>query len=161
VTALAGLSLVVQVWTGGTLDWRGVLWGLGSAVCSAAYFLLAERTGSSTPPLVLAGVGIVAGTVLALLAGLAGVLPWGCLPGGMRSFWPASTSGGRSRRSAPPDLPVPPTVEPVSDPVEPAAPGLVINRASGLFDHAASSPEVLMVTGSGPGSGRVAAAAAR
>jgi drug/metabolite transporter (DMT)-like permease len=75
VIALAGLSLVVQVWSGGVLDWRGVLWGLGSSVCSAAYFLLADRTGSTTPPLALAGVGMVVGTVLALLAGLAGVLP--------------------------------------------------------------------------------------
>jgi drug/metabolite transporter (DMT)-like permease len=73
--ALAGLSLVVQVWTGVGLDWRGLLWGMASALCSAGYFLLADRTDSTTPPMVLAGVGMVLGTGLALLAGVTGVLP--------------------------------------------------------------------------------------
>jgi drug/metabolite transporter (DMT)-like permease len=75
VIALVGLSLVVRVWTGITLDWRGLAWGLGAAVCAAAYFLLADRADSTTPPLVLAGVGMVVGTVISLLAGVAGLLP--------------------------------------------------------------------------------------
>lgn len=73
--ALAGLSLVVQVWGGGGLRWEGVVWGLAAAVCQAAYFLIADRAGTSTPPLVLAGVGMTVGAVVVGLLGLVGVLP--------------------------------------------------------------------------------------
>ncbi|TQM44986.1 threonine/homoserine efflux transporter RhtA [Pseudonocardia cypriaca] len=75
VVALFGLSLVVQVWTGVELRWEGIAWGLAAAVCQASYFLLADRAGSSTPPLVLAGVGMTLGTVVVALLGLVGVLP--------------------------------------------------------------------------------------
>jgi drug/metabolite transporter (DMT)-like permease len=73
--ALAGLSLVVRVWSGFGLDWRGLAWGLGAAVCAAAYFLLADRADSSTSPLVLAGVGMAVGTAVSLLAAMTGLLP--------------------------------------------------------------------------------------
>src|SRR5882757_1293132 len=62
--AVVGLSLVVQVWTGVVLDWRGLAWALSAAVCSAVYFLLADRADSTTPALVLAGVGLAVGTVI-------------------------------------------------------------------------------------------------
>ncbi|MHA6615805.1 EamA family transporter [Pseudonocardia sp. DLS-67] len=75
VVALFGLSLVVQVWTGVELRWEGLAWGLAAAVCQACYFLIADRAGSATPPLVLAGIGMTVGTVLVALLGLAGVLP--------------------------------------------------------------------------------------
>jgi drug/metabolite transporter (DMT)-like permease len=68
-----GLSLVVQVWTGMELRWEGIAWGLAAAMCQASYFLLADRAGSATPPLVLAGVGMAVGTVVVL--GVVGVLP--------------------------------------------------------------------------------------
>ncbi len=73
--ALVGLSLVVEVWSGVGLRWEGLAWGLAAAVCQAAYFLVADRAGSATPPLVLAGVGMTVGTVVVALLGLAGVLP--------------------------------------------------------------------------------------
>jgi drug/metabolite transporter (DMT)-like permease len=73
--ALVGLSLVVQVWTGVELRWEGLAWGFAAAVCQASYFLVADRAGSSTPPLVLAGVGMSVGTVVVALLGLAGLLP--------------------------------------------------------------------------------------
>ena len=73
--ALTGLTLVVQVWTGGGLAWQGVAWGLSAAVCQSAYFLVADRAGSATPPLVLAGVGMVVGTAVVVLLGVLGVLP--------------------------------------------------------------------------------------
>jgi drug/metabolite transporter (DMT)-like permease len=66
-------ALLVRL--GGGLDWRGQAWGLSAAVCAAAYFLLADRADTATPPMVLAGVGMVVGTVIALLLGLTGVLP--------------------------------------------------------------------------------------
>jgi drug/metabolite transporter (DMT)-like permease len=73
--AMFGLSLVVQVWTGVELRWEGLAWGLAAAVCQASYFLVADRAGSATPPLVLAGVGMTVGTAAVALLGLAGVLP--------------------------------------------------------------------------------------
>lgn len=70
-----GLSLVVQVWTGMELRWEGIAWGLAAAMCQASYFLLADRAGSATPPLVLAGVGMAVGTVVVAVLGVVGVLP--------------------------------------------------------------------------------------
>jgi drug/metabolite transporter (DMT)-like permease len=75
VVALVGLSLVVQVWSGVGLRAEGLIWGFAAAVCQASYFLVADRAGSATPPLVLAGVGMTVGTVVVALLGLVGVLP--------------------------------------------------------------------------------------
>jgi drug/metabolite transporter (DMT)-like permease len=72
--ALIGLVLVVQVWNGVGLRWEGIVWGFGSAVCQAAYFLVADRPGNQTPPLVLAGVGMTIGTAVVGLLGIAGLL---------------------------------------------------------------------------------------
>jgi drug/metabolite transporter (DMT)-like permease len=99
VVALFGLSLVVQVWTGVELRWEGIAWGLAAAVCQASYFLLADRAGSSTPPLVLAGVGMTVGTVVVALLGLVGVLPvvidtaaTGVLLAGVDVGWPVTAA---------------------------------------------------------------------
>lgn len=73
--ALIGLALVVQVWDGGALPWQGLAWGLLAAVCQASYFLIADRAGSQTAPLVLAGVGMAIGAVVVALLGLVGLLP--------------------------------------------------------------------------------------
>jgi drug/metabolite transporter (DMT)-like permease len=95
--ALLGLTLVVQVWTGTGLRWEGLAWGFAAAVCQAAYFLLADRAGSETPPLVLAGVGMTVGAVVVGLLGIAGVLPvvidigaTGVLLGGVDVGWPVA-----------------------------------------------------------------------
>ncbi|GAA1193739.1 EamA family transporter [Pseudonocardia alaniniphila] len=72
--ALIGLALVMQVWNSVGLPWEGVVWGLASAVCQAAYFLVADRPGNRTPPLVLAGIGMTIGTVAVGLLGIAGLL---------------------------------------------------------------------------------------
>jgi drug/metabolite transporter (DMT)-like permease len=95
--ALIGLSLVVQVWTGVELRWEGLAWGFAAAVCQASYFLVADRAGSSTPPLVLAGVGMSVGAVVVALLGLGGVLPvvidtsaTGVLLGGADVGWPVT-----------------------------------------------------------------------
>lgn len=73
--ALVGLSLVVQVWSGIELRAEGLAWAFGAAVCQAVYFLMADRAGSATPPLVLAGVGMTVGAAVVGLFGLVGVLP--------------------------------------------------------------------------------------
>jgi drug/metabolite transporter (DMT)-like permease len=75
IVALFGLSLVVQVWSGVALQWEGLAWGFAAAVCQASFFLVADRAGSSTPPLVLAGIGMTVGTVVVALLGLIGLLP--------------------------------------------------------------------------------------
>ncbi|MFR9803083.1 EamA family transporter [Pseudonocardia sp. RS010] len=73
--AIVGLLLVVQVWSGTAVPPAGLAWGLAAAVCQASYFLLADRAGVATPPLVLAGVGMAVGTVVVATLGLTGVLP--------------------------------------------------------------------------------------
>jgi drug/metabolite transporter (DMT)-like permease len=75
ILALFGLSLVVQVWSGVGLQWQGLAWGFASAVCQAGYFLMADRAGSATPPLVLAGVGMTVGTIVVAVLGIVGLLP--------------------------------------------------------------------------------------
>jgi drug/metabolite transporter (DMT)-like permease len=99
VVALFGLSLVVQIWTGVELRWEGIAWGLAAAVCQASYFLVADRAGSSTPPLVLAGVGMTLGTVVVALLGVVGVLPividtaaTGVLLAGVDVGWPLAAT---------------------------------------------------------------------
>lgn len=49
--SLAGLALVVEVWSGLALDGVGVLAGLGAAGCLAAYFLIGEASVSEFSPL--------------------------------------------------------------------------------------------------------------
>lgn len=97
--ALVGLSLVVQVWSGVGLRWEGLVWGLAAAVCQASYFLLADRAGVQTPPLVLAGIGMTVGTLLVAMLGLVGLLPividtaaTGVLLGGADVGWPVAAT---------------------------------------------------------------------
>jgi drug/metabolite transporter (DMT)-like permease len=97
--ALFGLTLVVQLWSGVGLSTPGLLWGLVAAVCQASYFILADRAGSSTPPLVLIGVGMTVGTVVVAVLGLAGLLPvvidtgaTGVLLGGVDVGWPVAAT---------------------------------------------------------------------
>lgn len=73
--AVVGLSLVVEIWSGTGLRWEGLAWGFAAAICQASYFLVADRTGVTTPPLVLAGVGMTVGAVVVALLGLVGALP--------------------------------------------------------------------------------------
>jgi drug/metabolite transporter (DMT)-like permease len=99
IVALFGLSLVVQVWTGAGLQWQGLVWGFAAAICQASFFLVADRAGSNTPPLVLAGVGMTVGTVVVALLGLVGLLPividleaTGVLLAGVDVGWPVAAT---------------------------------------------------------------------
>jgi drug/metabolite transporter (DMT)-like permease len=74
--ALFGLSLVAEVWQGMRLDALGLLIGLGTALCAAAYFLFGERASRTIAPLGLVTWGmVIGGVVIGFLA-----TPWS-LPG--------------------------------------------------------------------------------
>lgn len=64
--ALGGLVLVGEVWQGAALDTIGVLAGLGTAVSSAAYFLLGERGVATNDPVGMTTWGLVIGAVAML-----------------------------------------------------------------------------------------------
>lgn len=75
--AVAGLGLVLDVGRGADVDVVGVLWGLGAAVCLAAYFRLsADAGGDDGPPaLVLTAGGALVGSAVVVLVGVVGLLP--------------------------------------------------------------------------------------
>lgn len=79
--AVAGLVLVLDVGSGTAVDVVGVLWGLGAAVCLAAYFRLSAAVdhghdGAVGPPaMVLTAGGAVVASVVVVLVGLVGLLP--------------------------------------------------------------------------------------
>lgn len=74
--AVAGLVMVAQVWDGLSLDTIGVLAGLATAVCSAAYFLLGERSVAAGDPVGITTWGLVIGA-----AAVTAVAPVWSLPG--------------------------------------------------------------------------------
>jgi drug/metabolite transporter (DMT)-like permease len=78
--ALAGLVLVAEVWQGAALNTVGVLAGLATAACSAAYFLLGERGVATSDPVGMTAWGLVIGAV----AMLAVCRPW-TIPGRLLS----------------------------------------------------------------------------
>lgn len=63
VLAIAGLVLVVDI-AGASFDLLGTLLALGAAACTAAYFLIAAKTGDDIPPLALASGGLITGALL-------------------------------------------------------------------------------------------------
>jgi drug/metabolite transporter (DMT)-like permease len=74
--ALLGLAMVAEVWQGLRLDALGLLFGVGAALCAAAYFLIGERAVGVIAPLGLVTWGMVIGAVaIAVMAP-----PWS-LPG--------------------------------------------------------------------------------
>ena len=75
LAAIVGLVLMVDV-TGASFDLLGTLFALGAALCLGAYFLIAERTGDSVPPLALAGGGLMTGALFVLVLCATGVLPF-------------------------------------------------------------------------------------
>lgn len=73
--AACGLALVLDIGSGASLDVVGVLWALGAMAGVATYFVMSADEGTGLPPLVLAGGGLVVGTVVLCLAGLVGIVP--------------------------------------------------------------------------------------
>ncbi|WUI03358.1 DMT family transporter [Spirillospora sp. NBC_00431] len=78
--AMAGLTLVVQVWTGLSLDPLGLAAGLGAAACQAGYFLTVDRLTGKVDPLVITASGGVMATVALTALAAPWSLPWDVLP---------------------------------------------------------------------------------
>ncbi|MEV6095804.1 EamA family transporter [Nocardia sp. NPDC051981] len=62
--ALTGLALVAQVWRSIDLNTFGLAAGLGSAICSAGYFLLGEHGAGRHDPAGLTAVGLTIGAIV-------------------------------------------------------------------------------------------------
>ncbi len=75
--SIVGLAFVLDLRDGLTLNWVGVGWGLGAALCLCAYFLLSEDNGTdeTVHPLLLTTAGTGIGAVILLAASAAGILP--------------------------------------------------------------------------------------
>jgi drug/metabolite transporter (DMT)-like permease len=79
--AVAGIVLVLDVFSGARIDMVGVAWALAAAVCAASYFMMsdevsangAEEGGLSSIP--LATGGLIVGAVAVALLGVSGVMP--------------------------------------------------------------------------------------
>jgi drug/metabolite transporter (DMT)-like permease len=72
--ALVGMGFVVDIFSGAEFAWTGLLWGLGSAVCQACYFLVADRVDNQMNPTLFAASSTAVGTVVVGLLGLTGAL---------------------------------------------------------------------------------------
>ena len=73
--SLTGLTLMVQLWSGVSLDGLGVLYALISAVAYAAYLLMAERAVASRDPVSLMAWGFAFATLFWTI-----VQPWWSFP---------------------------------------------------------------------------------
>ena len=78
ILALAGLSLVVELWRGFSLDALGTAAALGAAVAFALYILLAEHAVGLRDPVSLLCLGFVAAALF-----WAVVQPWWSFPAGV------------------------------------------------------------------------------
>ena len=72
--AALGLVLVLDLLSGANLAPLGVLWALIAMVCAASYFVLAATPRPDLPPVVLAGAGLAAGTLVLAVLGAVGIL---------------------------------------------------------------------------------------
>jgi drug/metabolite transporter (DMT)-like permease len=75
VVAIAGLLLVLDVFSVGSVDGIGVLWALGGMVGCACFFVLSSGEDNGVPPIVLAAGGLVVGSLGLGAAGLLGLVP--------------------------------------------------------------------------------------
>ncbi|WP_353951109.1 DMT family transporter [Knoellia sp. S7-12] len=76
--SVAGLVLVLDVFSGVQISWAGVIWGLLAAVGLATYYVTSgHEHEDSLPPLALAGFGLGVGAVLLVLASATGLIDYG------------------------------------------------------------------------------------
>ncbi len=73
--AIAGLLLVLNVFSVDSVDGIGVLWALGGMVGCAFFFVVSAGEDNGLPPIVLAAGGLTVGTIALGLAGLVGIVP--------------------------------------------------------------------------------------
>ena len=82
VIAAAGLVLVLDLVGGGVgLSLAGVLWALGAMIGASVYFVLNAEGGIDVPPIALAWLGLVVGTVALALLGITHLMPLGASRG--------------------------------------------------------------------------------
>lgn len=76
--AVAGIMLVLNVFSGAHINAVGVAWGLSAAVCAACYFMMSDEVtadGSGLNAVTLAAGGLIVGALAVGLFGLSGVMP--------------------------------------------------------------------------------------
>lgn len=76
--AIAGITLVLDVFAGAHINSTGVLWGLAAAICAACYFMMSEKAssdGTGLSPITLATAGLIVGAVTVAALGVSGVMP--------------------------------------------------------------------------------------
>lgn len=74
--AAAGLVLVLDLLSGADLSIRGVVWAVGAMVGCAVYFVISADDSTGLPPLALAWLGLVLGTVVVGVLTSTGVIPF-------------------------------------------------------------------------------------
>jgi drug/metabolite transporter (DMT)-like permease len=76
--AVAGIMLVLNVFSDAHINAIGVAWGLGAAVCAACYFMMSDKVtadGSGLNSVTLSAAGLVFGAASVAVLGLTGVMP--------------------------------------------------------------------------------------
>ncbi|MCW2518477.1 MAG: rane protein [Mycobacterium sp.] len=79
--AVAGIMLVLNVFSGTHINLTGVAWGLAAAICAACYFMMSDEVSAdstaegSLNSVTLAASGLVVGAISVGLLGVSGVMP--------------------------------------------------------------------------------------
>ncbi|GIH77410.1 EamA family transporter [Planobispora longispora] len=76
VVAFVGLGIVVEVWSGLSLDPFGLLLAFGAAACCAGYFLLSDGFGDDVDPLGLIAWGLLGAAVVLAPISRPWDIPW-------------------------------------------------------------------------------------
>lgn len=97
VLAVVGLVLVLDLGNSsyGSHTLPGLAWGLGSAFCLCAYFLLSDDHAEAAPPELTAGAGMIVGALMVGGIGALGILPMATASGTVqlgaaRLAWPVA-----------------------------------------------------------------------
>ncbi|MCU1695580.1 MAG: EamA family transporter [Mycobacterium sp.] len=76
--AIAGIMLVLDVFSGAHINLVGIAWASAAAICAACYFVMSDEVtadGTGLNSITLAAGGLIVGSVAVALLGLTGVLP--------------------------------------------------------------------------------------
>ncbi|WP_018601776.1 DMT family transporter [Mycobacterium sp. 155] len=76
--AVAGIMLVLNVFSGAHINIIGVAWALAAAVCAVCYFVMSNNVstdGDGLNPISLASGGLIVGATAVALLGVTGVMP--------------------------------------------------------------------------------------
>ncbi|MBG0833437.1 EamA family transporter [Planomonospora sp. ID67723] len=76
VVAVVGLGIVVEVWSGLSLDPFGLLLAFGAAACCAGYFLLSDGFGDDVDPLGLIAWGLLGAAAVLVPISRPWDIPW-------------------------------------------------------------------------------------